>query len=149
MSSERNIDVYAALILVISIIGLILIAAFAFAGLYYTGPPSPGNRYSCLFGCEYWTVGDLIAQIFMIIFLILQIVIVINELVPKRFIEKDLTKYGLGLAALTILMVIIGIASFGVTYDPLYNWWPETGFYGGIIAGIINTILFFLKYRSK
>ena len=146
MSSERNIDPFAALILVISIIGLILLAAFEFAGFYHTGVGE--NRWSCL-GCEYWTAGDLVAQIIMLLLLIVQIVIAINDLIPKRFIEKDLTKYGIGLAGLTILMAIIGIASFGGSYDPLYNWWPGTGFYGSIIAGIINTILFYLKYRNR
>jgi len=146
MSSERNIDPFAALILVLSIIGIILIAAFAFAGFYHTGVGE--NRYSCL-DCSYSTPGDLAAQIFMIILLIIQIVIVINDLIPKRFIEKDLAIYGMGLAGLTLLMAIIGIASFAAAYDTLYNWWPDTGFYGGIIARIVNTILFFLKYRNK
>ncbi|MFX0104621.1 MAG: hypothetical protein ACFE75_03910 [Candidatus Hodarchaeota archaeon] len=146
MPSERNIDPFAALILVLSIIGIILIAAFSFAGFYWPGPYA-GNRYSCL-SCEYWTSGDLAAQVLMLILLIVQIVIAINDLIPKRFVERDLSIYGMGLAVLTILMAIIGIASFGVAYDA-FNWWPETGFYGGIIAGILNTILFFLKFRNK
>ncbi|GAG95309.1 unnamed protein product, partial [marine sediment metagenome] len=56
--------------------------------------------------------------------------------------------FGILLAGLTILLAIIGIASFGITYEA-YTWWPETGFYGGIIAGILNSILFFLKYKNK
>ena len=146
MSSERNIDPFAALILVFSVIGIILIAAFDFAGFYWTGY-SPGNRYSCL-GCEYSTGGDLAAQVIMLILLIIQIVVVLNDLLPNRFIEKDLEKYGMLLAVLTILFAIIGIASFGVARSE-YEWWPETGFYGGIIAGLLNTILFFLKYKNK
>jgi hypothetical protein len=144
VSTERNIDTFAALILVISIIGIILLSAFAFAGFYLGG----GNyRYSC-FDCEYATALDLTAQIFVLILLIIQIVIAINDLIPKRFIEKDLTKIGMGLAGLTIIWVIIGIAGFGGTYSA-YEWWPETGFYGSIIAGLLNTILFFLKFKNK
>jgi hypothetical protein len=52
------------------------------------------------------------------------------------------------LGALTMLFAIIGIASFGAEYSE-YEWWPEIGFYGGIVSGLLNTILFFLKYRNK
>ena len=144
MSSERNIDPFAVIILVLSIVGIILLAAFAFAGFYY---PGYGNRFSC-FDCEYWTQGDLAAQVIVLILLILQIVIALNDLLPKRFIEKDLDKIGMILAGFTILIVIIGIASFGIYYSE-YEWWPETGFYGSIIAGILNLILFFLKDKNR
>ena len=143
MSSERNVDVFAALILVLSIIGIILLATQWFASLY------TGSYYwhSCL-DCENSTAGDYAAQIIMLIFLIVQIVIAINDLLPKKFIQKDLDKFGLLLAGCTILLAIIGLASFGIYYDA-FDWWADTGFYGAIIAGILNTILFFLKFKNK
>lgn len=144
MSSERNIDPFAVIILVLSFIGLILLAALDFAAFDYNGS---GTRWSCL-TCEYSTVGDLIAQVVILILLILQVIIAVNELLPKRFIEKDLNQIGMILAGLTILFVIIGIASFGIVYSEYY-WWPETGFYGAIIAGTLNLILFFLKYKNR
>jgi len=86
----------------------------------------------------------------IIVLLIIQIIIVLNDLLPKRFVDKDLSVIGLGLAALTMLFAIIGIASFGAEYDDLVSsWWPETGFYGGIIAGLLNLILFALKYKNR
>jgi len=143
MSSERKIDPFAALILVISIIGIILLATQYFAsfwsGVYY--------YHSCL-DCEYATPGDLTSQILILVFLIIQIIISLNDLLPKRFIQKDLAVYGMGLAGFTILFAIIGIGVFGAAYDA-YNWWPETGFYASIIAGIINTTMFYLKFRNK
>ena len=143
MSSERNVNVFAALILVLSIIGIILMATQYFASLY------TGSYYwhSCL-DCENATIADLFAQIVMIIFLVVQIVIATNDLLPNRFIQKDLDKFGLLFAACTVLLAIIGLASFGIYYDA-FDWWPDTGFYGGIIAGILNIILFFLKWRNK
>jgi hypothetical protein len=142
MSEERKPDIFAAIILVLSIIGIILVATQYFASVYIGV-----YRHSCL-DCEYATAGDLAAQIIILILLIVQIIVAINDLLPKRFIQKDLTVYGLGLAALTILMTIVGIASFGAEYGA-FNWWPETGFYGAIIAGILNTVLFYLKYRNR
>jgi len=144
MSSERKVDPFAALILVLSIVGIILIATQYFASFYLGG----GNyRYSCL-DCEYSTDGDMAAQIMMIILLIIQIVVVLNDLLPKRFINKDLSIVGLALAGLTMLFAIVGIASFGAEYSD-FEWWPETGFYGGIVAGLLNLILFFLKYKNR
>jgi len=144
MSSERNIDPFAVMILVLSVIAIILLAALPFAGFYYSGY---GNRFSC-FDCEYSTAGDLAAQVVILLLLIAQIIIVFNDLLPNKFIDKDLDKFGLILAALTIVWVIIGLASWGVVREA-YEWWPETGFYGSIIAGILNTVLFFLKSRNK
>jgi len=144
MSSETKVDPFAALILVLSIIGIILIAAFSFAGFDL---PSYGSRYSCL-DCEYTTDGDLAAQVVMLILLISQVVVVLNDLVPKRFIKIDLNKLGIILAFFTIIFAIIRLAAFGGEYSE-YEWWPETGFYGGIIAGLLNTILFFLKSRNR
>lgn len=145
MSSEKNSTamIFGALILVLSMIGIILMATQYFASLY------TGAYYwhSCL-DCENATGGDLFAQIVMLIFLILQIVIVINDLIPKRFIQKDLDKFGLLLAVCTVVLAIIGLTSFGIYYDA-YEWWPDTGFYAGIIAGILNTVLFFLKFKNK
>lgn len=37
MSSEMKIDPFAALILVLSVVGIILIATFSFAGFYLPG----------------------------------------------------------------------------------------------------------------
>ena len=145
MSSENKIDPFAVLILVLSIIGIILIAPFDFAAFYHTDAAE--NRWSCL-TCEYATAGDLAAMIFMILLLIIQAIVALNDLLPNRFINMDLDKYGMILAGLTMLFAIIGIASFGAAYSE-YDWWPEIGFYGGIVAGLLNTILFFLKYRNK
>lgn len=144
MSSERKVDPFAALILVISIIGIILMVAFEFAAIYIGGGE---YRYSCL-DCEYATPADLAAQIFVLILLLIQIVIALNDLLPKRFLEKDLDKIGMILAVLTIIFISIGLGAFGIAYSE-NEWWPETGFYGGIIAGVLNTVMFFLKDRNK
>jgi len=82
----------------------------------------------------------------LIIFVILAI-IALNELVPNKFIKKDLTKYGFLLSIITIVFAIAGLASFGIAYSE-YEWWPEMGFYAIIIGGILNTIFFFLKQKN-
>lgn len=143
MSSERKVDPFAAIILLISIIGIILLATQYFMSFYLGGG---SYRHSCL-ECGYATTLDLTAQIIVIILLVVQIILALNDLIPKSFIKKDLTSIGLFVAVLTVVWVLIGLISFGVTYME-YEWWPDTGFYAGIIAGIVNTVMFFLKYKN-
>ena len=144
MSSERSVDLFAGLVLVLSIIAIILLAALDFAGFWL---PSYGERYSCL-TCEYSTPADMAAQWIILILLILQIIIALNDLLPNRFIDKDMSLIGLILGGLTITFFIIGLGSFGIAYME-YDWWLLTGGYGVGIAGIINTLLFFLKWRNQ
>jgi hypothetical protein len=144
MSEERKIDIFSGLVLIISIIAMVMVFIGPFAEFYLGG----GNyRRSCL-DCEYSTVMDYISQILIIVFLILQIVIALNELLPNKFISKDMTKVGLSLAVLTFVFALIGLTSFGIEYA-YYEWWPELGFYGSIVGGLINTVLFFLKQKNK
>ena len=144
MSSERRIDPYSILILVISILGVLLILIGPFAGFYL---PSFGNRYSC-FDCEYTTTGDLIAQIMLLIFLVIQLVLAINNLLPTKFIKIETGKFEILVALLTIVFAIIGIAVFGTVYAD-FEWWPELGFYSGILTGILNLILVVLRIKLK
>ncbi len=144
MSEERNIDPFSLLILVLSIIAIITEIIGPFAGFYYSGY---GSRFSCL-DCEYSTSVDLILQYLILILFVIQIIIALNELLPNKFIPKDITKYGMHLAILTWIFAIIGLASFGITYG-VYEWWPELGFYGTVVGGVLNTILFFLYQKNK
>lgn len=147
VTTERKVDAFAIIIIIVSLIGIILIAATTFAGFYL---PTYGNRYSCL-DCSYYTNVDYAAQIIMIILFIIQIILAINELVPKRFLKfEKLDFIGLILSGLVILFAIIGLGSFGVTWGFVggYEWWPEAGFYGSFVAGIINAIFYFLRFRN-
>ena len=126
----------------ISILATILEIVGPFAGTY-TGAY---YYYSCL-DCENSTAGDYTLQILSIIVFIIIIIIALNDLLPNRFISKDLTKFGFLLSIITIIFAIAGLTSFGIYYSAL-EWWPEMGFYAIIIGGILNTIFFFLKQKN-
>jgi hypothetical protein len=146
MSEERKIDAFAIIILIVSLVGLILMLVEDFAGTYFGS-----YGFSCLTGCVYSTGADLTMQIFMLILLIAQIVWSINELLPEKFLPfKNLDLIGLILAASTSLFAVIGIGAFGVTYGLIsgYDWWAEAGFYGGFLAGIINAVFYFLRFKK-
>ncbi|NVM44613.1 MAG: hypothetical protein HWN79_06835 [Candidatus Lokiarchaeota archaeon] len=144
MSEERNIDPFSIMILVLSVIAIVTEIIGPFAGFYLGGS---SYRWSCL-DCEYSTGLDYALQIIIIILFVIQIVIALNELLPNKFIPMDITKYGMYIAITTIVFAIVGLASFGITYA-YYEWWPELGFYGLVIGGVLNTILFFLQQRNK
>lgn len=144
MSSERNIDMFSGLVLLLSFIALIMVIIGPFAYAWIGGNT---YYYSCL-DCENSTIGDYFSQIVIIILLILQIVISINEFLPNKFIKKDTTKYGLYLAGLTLIFTIIATTSFGIGYIA-YDWWPDIGFYGPLVAGILNTLFFYFKLKNK
>ena len=144
MSSERNVDMFSGLVLILSIIALVMLLIGPFGSFDLGG----GNyRYSCL-SCEYSTIGDYTSQIFILILLILQIVIAVNELLPNKIISRNMTQFGLLSALMIFGFSLIGLISFGVTYEAYY-WDVDIGFYGPIVAGLINTILFYLKYKNK
>ncbi len=144
MSAERKIDIFSGLILLLSFIAFIMVIigpfAYAFIGGYT-------YYYSCL-DCENSTPGDYSSQIFILVLLILQIIIAINELLPNKFIKKDTTKYGLFIAFLTLLFTIVGIVSFGTAYIA-YDWWADIGFYGPLVAGILNILFSYFKLKNK
>ncbi|MFX1496595.1 MAG: hypothetical protein ACFFBH_03620 [Promethearchaeota archaeon] len=148
MSVERRIDIFSALISTLSIIALIMVIIGPFAGTFNFGYGY--YYYSCLY-CENWTTIDLITQIFIIILLILQFLIALNELLPKKIISNDLTMIGIIMAGLTWTLALIGLASFGIWWGFIndFEWWPELGFYGSLVGGILNMILFILKFKNK
>lgn len=137
-----RLDPYSVIIFVLSLIGLVLVASTNFAGFwlenYYTG-----SRYSCL-TCEYSTEVDRAAIILVILLLLGQIAISLNDLLPNKFLAENISRLGIFFAASTLLLTIIGGVAFSVSYSE-YDSWLETGFYAGALAGLINSVLFFLK----
>jgi len=144
MSSERNVDMFSGLVLILSIIALVMLIIGPFGGTWQGGSI---YWYSCL-DCENSTIGDYTSQIFILILLILQIIIALNELLPKKLISRDMTLFGLLSAIMIFGFSLIGLISFGVYYD-YAEWWVDIGFYGPVVAGVINTILFYLKHKNK
>ncbi|MFX1490023.1 MAG: hypothetical protein ACFFBI_12790 [Promethearchaeota archaeon] len=151
MARDLKVDPFAIVILIISFIGFILLVATPFAGLYYNDGFYSGYRYSC-FSCGYNVGGDVAMQAIVLILFIVQMVIAINELLPKKFINfGKMNIIGMALAGATILFTIIGLAIFGGVYEfnsYVENWWPEAGFYGGVIGGIVNLVMFILKFKE-
>ena len=130
----------------ISVSGFFVVLLEYFAGFWLTGYYT-GERYSCL-SCEYGTFTDMASQVLILLLILGQLFIALNEILPKQFIEKDLSLLGLILAIGTFIFTVIGLIGFGIAYSE-YEWWPEAGFYAGIITGLINGFLFAVKFKQK
>ncbi|QEE15448.1 hypothetical protein DSAG12_01273 [Promethearchaeum syntrophicum] len=133
-------------ILGISFIGFLVVLFSKFAGFWLTGYYT-GERYSCLF-CEYGTFIDIASIVIILLSILGQIIVVLNEILPKQLIKIDLSLVGLLFAIGTIIFSIVGLVGFGIVYSD-YEWWPEAGFYASIITGVFNGLLFAVKFVSK
>ncbi len=71
----------------------------------------------------------------------------LNDLVTEKFLPEVLLKRGFLLAIATLMIIISGGMVLLVGYSE-YEWWFETGFYGGFVASLVNSILFYLKEKS-
>ncbi len=139
--------IFTILVAIFSLVGIILLFADYFGGFWYGYYSSA--RYSCLSGCEYYTPGDLAAQILGVILLALEMLFAINNLIPKPFLKKLIgMKVILLLGLLTVIMMTVGAITFGVTYAVTEVWFGA-GFYGGLFAGILITVLAILSLRLK
>ena len=137
---------FSVVIFVVSLIGFFFVAFTDFGGLYITGYYS-GYRYSCLV-CEYSTLIDWFAIVLATLLLLGQMLIGLNDLLQNKFLPETFTRHGFNFAISTLIVILIGGAAFAIAYSD-YEWWFESGFYGGAIAGLINSVLFFLKDKAK
>ena len=108
------------------------------------------QEFSNFFSNSYlfFTFVDIASIVLILLLIIGQIFVVLNEILPKQLINNDLTLLGLLFAIGTIIFTVIGLIGFGVAYSE-YEWWPEAGFYAGIITGLINGFLFTVKFYKK
>ena len=142
---EKN-QIFSLGILGYSFIGIILLLVTDLGGFWLTGYYT-GERYSCLF-CEYGSVFDRIVIILLVLLLLGQGVIGLNNSLSQRFFPQKLETLGLLLAASTVIFTIIGGISIAIEFAD-YEWWFETGFYTGLIVGLINGGMFFLLRTKK
>ncbi len=135
---------FALIILVLSGVGLGVLLGGDFAGFFLPGYGA-GYRYACL-TCEYNASFSVAAIIIGAVLLGLQALLALNELLPTRLFKPDLMLLVLILAYATIGVIVAGLINFGVEYEA-YEWWPEGGFYTGVAAAAVNSVLALLLLK--
>jgi hypothetical protein len=141
---------YYGLVLVLSVIGAILFVFTEFGG--YT--TLPYYQYSVNFGSSF-NNPDLIAYaplfILVTFLFLLNIFLSLKELkIIKASFSRNSAKLGL-----FISLGILVISAFGgVAFDVILsssgaqNWWLSSGFYAGIIGGILLPLLYYLILKT-
>lgn len=143
MDSKNLNLLLCILILLLSVVGIVLIAVGPFGVLYI---PGYGLRYSCL-GCEYYTYTDLAAQVIMIILLSIVSLVAINELLPNKLFDLGMiNRIGALLGVCTAAFAILGGAAFSFWWID-YAAWYDVGYYGGLSAGLCDALLFVIREK--
>ncbi|MHA1617782.1 MAG: hypothetical protein ACTSVZ_00770 [Promethearchaeota archaeon] len=137
----RKSKLFNLIILGFSFVGFILLIFTDIGGFWLTGPYA-GERYSCLF-CAYASFFERIAIILLIFLFLAQNAIGLNNYLSQKFYPKKFETLGMILAGSTIALTILAGISFAIE-NADYEWWFETAFYYGIVAGIVNFSMFFL-----
>jgi hypothetical protein len=135
---------FALIILVLSGVGLGVLLGGDFAGFFLYGYGS-GYRYACL-SCEYNAAFTIPAIIIGAILLGFQALLALNELLPSRIFKPNLMLVVMILAYVTAGVLIAGLVNFGIWYEN-FEWWPEGGFYTGMAAAAVNSVLALLLLK--
>ncbi|MCP4764181.1 MAG: hypothetical protein GY870_20580 [archaeon] len=144
MSDSEQTKMILIFSLLVSIIGGFLVLLLDIGGFYL---PGYSNRYSCL-ACEYGTIIGKISAVITAIFLFGQAILIFKSLSSETPIDTNTIMRFILLAVCALVFAVIGGAEFAITYGD-YEWWFETGFYGGVISSILNLVLFFVIKNQK
>jgi hypothetical protein len=134
--------------LIFSVVGAILLFATPFAGFngsnYYLGVYIWGGIGANTTG--YGAIFILMGVMLLVCFIIALVALWDADKIPfERYRELCFL-----LTFAVFIMSIIGLIAFGVEMDNMdYWWWPDAGFYGGAIGGLISALFFFMVYRES
>ena len=133
---------------IFSLVGGILLLATPFCGFN-------GSNY--YLGVYIWGEIGATTEGYGAIFILMAIMLIISAIIALIAIwDSDkipFERYKVICFLLTLavfIMSIIGLIIFGVEMEELeYWWWPDAGFFGGAIGGLIATLFFYMVYRES
>jgi hypothetical protein len=141
---------YYGLIFILSVIGAILFIFTEFGG--YTTPPY--YQYSVNLESSF-NNPDLIAYapLFILVacFFLLNVFLSLKELnIIKTSFPKNSAKLGLYSSLGVLAITAIGGIAFEVILSDsgALDWWLSSGFYAGIIGGILLPLLYYFAIKS-
>lgn len=146
---RKNYKIFIIAILALNIIGALLVFFSPFGGMTLPTYYGPRERYASL-GAEYSEATDNLFIFLIVIFLIITVFLSLVIFKTVRSSQGKAIKLTLGISIVTVLVAIIG----GVLYDIVradtayLDWWLETGFYTGLIVGLINSVFYGMMLRK-
>lgn len=134
---------------IFSLVGAILLFGFNFLEYYTRTSTWNGSYYVVTYtygeaDVSTGTYGPAIAisGVFLVISTLTSLVGVVNP----RFVNKYLHAVVIFFSFLTFLIVAIGTGIANSLLSEVTDWWPEAGFYGGLVGGLLTFIFLGLLF---
>ncbi len=141
-------------IMILSLVGAILNFAFEFAW-WYEGSYYSSYGYDFGLGTEFTPGFDMFLIVLLGLMFVYILLVALQQLYPILKVSKEvdarIEKSGffvsIGAVVLTILITILFYVYLGREVSNLWDDGLGTGFYAGIIGGLLCALLFFLAGR--
>ncbi|MFC1874329.1 hypothetical protein ACFLYX_03400 [Chloroflexota bacterium] len=145
---RRNYQTFIIVVLALNILATILLLFTPFGGMTVATAYGPRDRFASL-GSEYSEVFDNLFIVLITICLIITATISFMVF-KKRSDHKKIIKSALVISVITVLLSIIGGVLFNTVRAEIdyLDWWLDTGFYAGLIVGLVNGVFYTLALRK-
>ena len=146
--NNKNYQTLIIIVSALNIIGTILVLFTPFGGMTASTAYGLRERYASL-GSEYSEFSD---NLFIVLLAICMLATALLSFVVLKTIQlkqRKPIKLAWFLSLLILFLAIVG----GVTYEIVRaaidyaDWWLDTGFYAGIIVGLINSTFYTVLLR--
>ncbi len=146
---NKNYQALIILVLALNIIGTILVLFTPFGGMTVSTVYGLRERYASL-ASEY---SELTDNLFIVLLAICMLATALSSFVVLKsiqFKQRKPIRLAWFFSLLTLSLAIIG----GITYEVIratmayVDWWLDTGFYAGIIIGLLNITIYTVILRK-
>lgn len=139
-TQEVPISVFYIGLLIVNLIAGILILATDFGGFYYYTGTLRIWEYVNLLN----PIGAPIIIVVVICFFYSVFFALMKLLKKEEYIPKNGFNIGYYLSFAALILVVLGTIAVVIIGLDATEWWFDAGFYGGIIGGLLNFILYLL-----
>jgi hypothetical protein len=146
---KKNYQTLIIIVLALSIIGTILVLFTPFGGMTVSTYYGLRERYASLFS-EYSEPLDNLFIVLLAICMLVTAILSFVELKSTQLKPRKTIRLAWFFSVLTLFLAIVG----GVTYEVVRagigyeDWWLDTGFYAGIITGLLNSTFYTVILRK-
>ncbi len=147
--NNKNYQTLLIIVTALNIIGTILVLFTPFGGMTVSTSYGLRERYASL-ASEYSELSDNLFIVLLAIGMIATALLSFVVLKSIRLGQKKPIKLAWFFSLLILCLAIVGgityeIVRAGIGYE---DWWLDTGFYAGIIIGLINSAFYTVLLRK-
>lgn len=147
---RKNYKTFAIILPALNVLGALLVLFSPFGGMTVATFSGPRERFASLFS-EYSEPLDNLFIILIAVSLIITAFLSFRIFMNWSSNHRKNSTQALAVSIITVLLTVIG----GVIYNSIraeidyQDWWLDTGFYTGLIVGLVNSIFCGLVLRRR